>query len=281
MLQSLSGATRLYPIVGDPIGQVRSPAGVTAAFAQRGVDAICMPMHIAAVDFASFMATMRATRNVDGIIVTVPHKLAAFAACDTTSARAGFLRAVNTIVRMPDGGWHGDMLDGLGFVAAAKAKGCVLAGRTALLVGAGGAGTAIAHAVLGEGARRLYIVDKDQARLDRLVALLVGAGLPAVAAKGRADPDRASLDFGSVDVETIDNVFNATPLGMRAGDPMPIDAGRLQPGMFVGDVVTEPAVTPLIAAARARGCASSTGRDMFEAVRDLMVDVLLAPRGRT
>ncbi len=207
MLESYSGATRLVPVVGDPIAQVKSPFGVTEAFAQRGADKICVPMQVAPADFAAFVACMRAMKNVDGLIVTVPHKFAAFAACDATSDRAAFLGTVNTIRRLPDGRLLGDMFDGIGFVEACRENGCVFAGRRALLVGAGGAGTAIAHAVVLAGVSRLSISDVDAARRDALVARLAGAGLPAAA----GGPDPADADI----------VLNATPLGMRAGDPPP------------------------------------------------------------
>lgn len=70
-------------------------------------------------------------------------------------------------------------------------------------------------------------------------------------------------------------MLNATPVGMKETDPYPLDAGKLAANMFVGCVITAPAITPLIAAARAKGCATMTGAHMFGRVRDLMVDFLL------
>ena len=81
---------------------------------------------------------------------------------------------------------------------------------------------------------------------------------------------------GTVDPTGYDLVANATPMGMRDGDPYPVDVERLAPSTFVGDVVTKPAVPPLIAAARERGCGTSAGSDMFAAVSVLIVDFLLA-----
>ena len=260
MLENLSGATRIVPIVGDPIAQVRSPAGVTAAFAERGADVVCVPMQIAPADFAGFVALVRAWRNCPGVIVTVPHKFAAFAACDTASERAGFLGTVNTIRRGSDGRLHGDMFDGLGFVAACKENGCAFPGRRALLVGAGGAGTAIAHAVASEGVSALGLADVDVARQGALVRRLADAGFAVTAAAANATG--------------YDIVLNATPVGMKPGDALPVPAAGLGPDTFVGDVVTKPDPSPLIAAARQRGCRTSTGGDMFIKVRDLMVEFL-------
>lgn len=259
---TLSGATRLVPIVGDPIAQVQAPTGVTAAFAQRGLDIACVPMQVAPADFADFVTLIRAMKNCTGAIITVPHKFAAFAACDTTSPRARFLRTVNTMARGPDGRLHGDMFDGLGFVASCRANGCVFPGQRALLVGAGGAGTAIAHAVAEAGVAALGIADLDQRRQADLVERLAAAGF--------------SVTASPADATVWDIVLNATPMGMRAGDPLPVPEATIGAKVFVGDVVTAPDPSPLIAAARRLGCPTSTGVEMFGHVRDLIVDFLLA-----
>lgn len=261
MFANFSGATRLFPIVGDPIAQVKSPFGMTEAFEKRGLNAICVPMQVAPADWQAFVALMRVMKNVDGIIVTVPHKFAAFAACDTSSERAMFLRTANVMRKQPDGAFHGDMFDGLGFVEACRVNGCAFEGRRTLLVGAGGAGTAIAHAVAEAGVRELLICDVDPLRRDTLVGRLAEAGFP--------------VRTGSNDASSFEIVLNATPLGMQDHDPLPVRVGSLRVGQFVGDVVTQPESPPLIAAARALGLATSPGTAMFAKVRELMVDFLL------
>lgn len=262
MTQLLNGATRLHFIVGDPIAQVKSPAGVTQAFQDAGRNAICIPAHVAPPDLAGWHAGVSLARNVDGIIVTVPHKFAYQALCDTRSGRAEFLGAVNILRRNADGSWHGDMFDGLGYVEAMREQGCAIEGRRALLVGAGGAGSAIAHSLVVGGVGELAIHDPDLARRDALVQRLAGLGLGKVVA-------------GSHDPGGFDIAINATPVGMQPSDPHPIDSTRFTPAMFVGCVITAPAVTPMIQSARDRGCRTMTGADMFAKVRDLMVAFLL------
>jgi shikimate dehydrogenase len=122
MLENFSGATRVHLIVGDPIAQVKSPFGVTQAFESHGKDAICVPAQVAPKDLAQWFAGVSLARNIDGIIVTVPHKFDCYAFCKTASPRAEFLNAVNTMRRNPDGSWHGDMFDGLGYVSAKDAN---------------------------------------------------------------------------------------------------------------------------------------------------------------
>ena len=259
----LSGATRVLVIVGDPIAQVKSPAGVTAGLLARGRDAVVVPAHVAPAELDAYVEGTRLARNLDGIIVTVPHKFAACAHCATVTPRARLLSAVNVMRRNDDGTWHGDMVDGLAFVSAMRLGGCEPRGKRALLAGAGGAGSAIALALLDEGVAELSIHDADAARREALIARLSTVHTGRVRAGG-ADP--AGFDI----------VANATPMGMREGDPYPVDVARLSASTFVGDVVTQPAVPPLIAAARAAGCRTHTGIDMFNAVSELIVDFYCA-----
>jgi len=256
------GATRLIPIVGDPIAQVKSPAGITAAQQARGVNAYVMPVHVGAAAVDACVDGLSLARNVDAILATVPHKFAAFRHAATATPRATLLGAANVLRRNADFTWHADMLDGIAFVTALRGAGCDTAGRRALLVGAGGAGAAIALALLDAGVAALAIHDADAARRDALLGRLAARGA------GR-------LIVGSADPAGFDLVANATPAGMRADDPLPVLAARLTPAITVGDVITVPEVTKLLAAARAIGCATATGVDMFTAGRDLIVDFLL------
>ena len=262
MLDNLSGATRVHIIVGDPIAQVKSPFGMTQAFEGHGKDAICIPAQVAPKDLKQWFEGMSLARNVDGVIVTIPHKFDCHAFCKTHSPRADFLGAVNTLRRNVDGSWHGDMLDGLGYVKAIESKGFHLQGKKAMLVGAGGAGSAIAHAMLLTGVSELAIHDENKTRRESLIQRLSSLKL------GR-------VRQGSTNPSGFDVAINATPVGMRSGDSSPIDLEEITSKMFIGCVITAPAVTPLIMAARAKGCNTTTGTDMFEQVRELMLQFLL------
>jgi shikimate dehydrogenase len=242
----LSGSNRLYPIVGDPIAQVKSPAGVTDLLQARGVNGICIPAHVSPLHLADFMRACEIMQNVDGIIITIPHKNTSYAYCKTTSERSHALKSVNVMRRNSDGSFHGDALDGLAFTLSCENKGFDFKGKRGLLIGAGGAGAAIAESARAKGLS-LEIFDIDPARKT------AGA---------------------TTDPTGFDIVMNATPLGMKAGDPYPFQVEKLT-GQFVGDVVTMPAITPLIDYARKHGCNTSTGLDMFAEVRELMIDFLL------
>jgi shikimate dehydrogenase len=162
--------------------------------------------------------------------------------------------------RRKDGGWHGDMVDGLGLSAPYAIRATTRVASGALLVGAG---SAIAMALVEADVGELAIHDGDIARRDNLIARLKTLG-------------RANAVVVSSDPEGYDLVGNATPAGMKAGDPLPIDTTKLAPTSFVGCVVTAPAVPPLIEAARRLGCPTSTGTDMYNALQGSMLDFLLA-----
>lgn len=259
MFDQLSGASRLFPIIGDPVKYVESPVWLTRTFGHRGVHALCVPMQTPDGALDVVMAALAATPNVDGILVTMPHKHTAYAYCTTATERARLLEVVSVIRRNPDGSWHGDMLDGLAFVKAQRDHGARIEGSRALLIGAGGAGSAIAITLLQDGVGSLVIHDADDSRAAALVELLADER----ATTGPADPTGCDL------------VFNATPMGMEDSDPLPVDTTPLTSSMFVGDVISGHGVTPLIAAAQAAGCRTAGGGDMVEAVQDLMADFMM------
>ena len=265
-MPSLDGETRLHLILGDPVRQTRSPEGLTREFAARKVNAVCVPVHVAAGDFDQFMRAAKRARNIDGFVITIPHKFAALAHCEEASDRAKFLGAANLLHRIGGGHWRGDMTDGVATVAALRAAGCEPRNRRALVIGAGGAGSAVALALIEAGVARLFVMDIDTARRGGLVHRLA-LRAPTVVASGALIP-------GDYDL-----IVNATPVGMKPADPLPVDPARLDPSAFVADLITKPVMTPLLEAARQRGCRVMTGADMFTVQASLMADILLAPPG--
>lgn len=258
----LSGETRVIGIIGDPIAQVKSPAGVTRALLENGRNALVIPIHVTPADLDQFVRGVSLAKNFDGFIVTVPHKFAAYKHCATASDRAHFLGAVNVLRRNTDGSWHGDMVDGTAFVGGIRKAGCKPEGQRALLIGAGGAGSAIALALLEAGVSELAIHDEDARRRDSLIERL-------------RTLHRAHVHIGSPDPTGFALVANATPVGMRIEDPYPVQVDKFTADMFVGDVITAPVVTPMIAAARRIGCDTQIGGGMFLADQELMLQFLL------
>lgn len=248
----ISGSTRLFVIVGDPIAQVGSPRLFNALFAERGVDAVLVPLHVSPADLPGVLDACRRMRNLDGVVVTVPHKIAVCPLLDAIGDAGTRIGAVNAVRREADGRLVGDNFDGAGCVRGLAAAGHRIAGRRALVVGAGGAGAAVAHALADAGAGPLTIFDTDGDRAATLAAR-VAAARPA-----------ARAEVGPPDPRGFDMVVNCTPLGMKAEDPYPVDPDRLDAGALVVDVILRPAVSPLLEAAAARGCATQPGVRMLE-----------------
>jgi shikimate dehydrogenase len=258
----LSGETRLFPIVGDPIIYAKSPERLTLGFAARGHNGICVPMQVRQGDLDGSMRGLSLTGNVDGLLITMPHKTTSFAYCATSNERASLFGVVSVMRRNQDGSWHGDMLDGLAFVKAQVDQGAKPEGARVLLVGAGAAGSAIAVALLQAGVRELVIHDTDPARVAYLVPLLSSLGRGQVLA-GPADPNGCDM------------VCNASPMGMADGDPLPVVGNLLSTSMFVGDVIAGHGETPFLRAAREAGCKTADGDQMVEAVQEMMLDFMI------
>ena len=246
----ITGATRLYAILGDPIVQVRSPEVFTERFAAASVNAVLVPALVPAEHFDKIIPALMALGNLDGLLVTVPFKARMVPFASRLGAAAKCIGAVNALRREVDGSWTGDMFDGEGFVRGIERKGERLRGRRVLLFGAGGAGSAIACALAGAEVESIGIVDPDAGRVEALVGALRSAF-----------PD-CDLSAATSKAADVDMIVNASPVGMRPGDGMPGDIGTLSSDTLVGDVVITESPTALIQHGLRHGCRCVTGHDM-------------------
>jgi shikimate dehydrogenase len=247
----ITGTTRLYGLVGDPVRTAKSPALLNQVFIEQGSDAVCVAFCVTADDLHPFVIGARAMRNLSGVLVTMPHKQRMLDFVDELDPTARQVQALNVIRCQDDGRWIGAMFDGVGCVLAMQWEGGYPANKSVLLVGAGGAGRAIAFAVASAGAKKLTIFDFDERRAHDLVDAVAAA-------------TGCKISFGAPDPHGYEIVINATALGMRPGDPMPVNPDRLEPGAFVVDITTAPEPTPLCRAAQTRGCRTQGGRAMHE-----------------
>jgi len=165
-----------------------------------------------------------------GFNVTMPHKEAILPLVDELDETARLAGAVNTVVVGEGGSLRGMNTDGSGFVEACGESGVRFAGRRVLILGAGGAAAAIAVAVLGEGASRLYIANRTVRKAEELRAKLSKVAL-------RAEVHNCSMDEVGGAVAEVDVLVNATYLGMSKGDPLPFPAESLSVEKVVCDAV--------------------------------------------
>lgn len=249
----LTGHTRAAGVIGSPIRHSLSPAIFNAAFAAAGLDWAYLAFEVPEGAAGLAMAGVRAL-GLEGLSVTMPHKAAVIEGLDALSKDADALGAVNCISRRGVL-LHGDNTDGAGLLDALRLdEGIEVAGSRCAVVGAGGAGRAVARALGQAGAASIAVINRSPAPAELAVEV---AG--STARVGTAD-----------DLETADLVVNATPLGMgvvvsTAGEPepLPFDVARLGTGQVVIDLVYHPAVTPLLAAARDQGLRTVNGLGML------------------
>ena len=247
----ISGSTRLYAIIGDPIGHVRTPNRFNERFAADKTDAVCVAMHVPAHAFNSCLLGLKAMPNLDGLVVTAPHKAAIMRFCDVVDTGARRAGAVNVVRRLPDGRYSGTLLDGTGFVSGLRSQGHEPAGQRVFMQGAGGAASAIGLALAEAGAAEIAIRNRSGERAG-VLAKRIAEAFPGCRTRVVEQP-------GS---ETI--AINATPLGLAAADDLPFDPAALKPGTIVAEVLMKPPVTRLLEVALARGLAIHEGAHMLD-----------------
>jgi shikimate dehydrogenase len=247
----INGRTELIAHIGWPTHAFKAPMIYNPYFESIAANAIVVPMGCRPEHFAPLLRSVFALENIRGALITMPHKVSVVDLCDEVTPTVKVAGSCNAVKRLPDGRLLGDMFDGEGFVRGLQRKGLRLQGARALVVGAGGVGSAIAASLAAAGAGALALFDV-QAEAAEALAGRLRTHFPAVAVRtGHRDP--AGFDL----------VVNATPLGMNPGDPLPVDVERLDAGCFVGEVVMKTEMTAFLAAAQARGCRVQVGTDML------------------
>ena len=248
---AISGKTRVFMIVGDPVAQVRAPEVYNQLFATHGIDAVLVPVKVPAAQLAGFVRNAFAAENFGGFWVTIPHKAAMQAlmqACDPVAEVAG---AVNAVRRNASGALEGALFDGLGFIKGLDHFGIAVQDRRVLVLGAGGGGQAVAAALAQRKPSSLVIanrsIDKAQAIVDRLQPRF------EVPVSCTTSTDPAGFDV----------IVNCTSQGLKADDALPTDPARMDAGASVVDIIMTREPTPFLAACRASGLNAHAGFEML------------------
>ncbi len=244
-----TGTTTFYTMIGTPIIQVKSPLFYNRYFAQHEIDAVMVAMDVHTDQVKAHFKHMRSISNFGGCIATIPHKEAVLDFMDEISMRAKELLSVN-VVRVENGRLIGDMVDGLGFMVAVRCHGLSITGKRAAIIGGGGAGAAIAQAIAESGADEIVIKEIRKERYEFLERLLKNTN-PEI-----------KISFELTSLEGFDLVVNATPVGMNDDPHVPFPTDTLSPSSLIADVVTNPKVTPWLAAALEKGCEVLYGAEM-------------------
>ena len=247
----IRGTTALVAHIGWPTHAFKAPMIYNPYFEQAGIDAVVVPMGCRSENYPAFLRAVFTLENISGALITMPHKVSTVALLDVRSPAVQIAGSCNAVRRDADGQLVGDLFDGEGFVRGLHRKGCAVAGASALVVGAGGVGSAIAASLASNGAETLAVFDVHAEAAEALA--------------GRLRSHHAALHVrtGSSDPAGFDIVVNATPLGMDDSDAMPINVSRIATTAFVGEVVMKRKMTAFLKAAAERGCRFQVGSDML------------------
>ncbi|MGI4954379.1 MAG: shikimate dehydrogenase family protein [Janthinobacterium lividum] len=247
----ITGRTRIIGHLGYPTEAFKAPMIYNPWFERQGIDAVVVPMGIRAEDYEALFPQLFRMTTLHGALVTMPHKVTTTRLVDELTTTAAIAGACNAVLKRADGTLLGDMFDGAGFVRGMERKGRTLPGARALVVGAGGVGCAIAASMAAGGPAAIGLFDVNAASAEALAQRL------------RTHYPALEVSTGSNDPAGYDIVVNATPMGMNPGDPLPVAIERVAPGTFVGEVVMKEEFTPLLRAARDKGCPVQVGTDML------------------
>ena len=266
-MQEITGNTRLFGILADPIHHVKTPQSINRLLRERQIDGVMVPLHVSVNGLNSMVQGLRQLHNLAGFVVTVPHKTAMWALCDELTPAAARIGAVNVVRRTPEGRLVGGILDGDGFVAGLRSNGIEPCGRSAYLAGAGGAASAIAFALAQAGVTRLTIANRTPEKAVELIGRIA------------LDFPDLPLNVGTDDPSGHHLVVNGTSLGLRAGDALPLDVKRLSAAQTVAEIIMQPTETPLLIAARKKGCRIHFGAPMLLCQVELMAAFMGALNG--
>jgi shikimate dehydrogenase len=246
----ITGTTRVFYILGDPVAQVRAPEVYNHLFERHGIDAVLVPLKIAAAALPGFLAHGMNAENIGGFWATIPHKAALAALLKPTDPVAAIAGAVNAVKRHADGRLEAALFDGIGFVKGLDHFGMRVEGRRVLVVGAGGGGHAVAAALAQRRPAALTVFNRTRARAEELAVRLRAISAAAVVADS-ADP--AGYDL----------IVNCTSQGLKPDDPLPFDPARVDASAAVVDIIMSRQPTPLLRECRLRGLRAEAGFEML------------------
>lgn len=256
-MPAISGHTRVFFILGDPVAQVKAPTVYNALFQQHGIDAVLVPLKLPAAALPGFLQHGLAAENIGGFWATIPHKAALYEALQPTDPVAGVAGAVNAVKRHADGRLEAVLFDGIGFIKGLDHFGIAVTGKKVLVVGAGGGGQAVAAAIAQRQPAVLAIHNRTRDKAAALAQRLA----PLQISEGSAGTQITVAD--SADPAGYDVIVNCTSQGLKPTDPMPVDVARIDAHAAVVDIIMTAEPTPLLKAARARGLRAEAGFEML------------------
>jgi shikimate dehydrogenase len=258
---NITGSTRILYCIADPIAQVRAPELFNTLFNLHRVDAVMVPMQVRAEHLTETLRALFASPSVGGAALSIPHKPMGARAVGRATQLATVAGAVNAIRRGEDGVLEGALFDGLGFARSLDRHGIDIPSRQVLVIGAGGAASALTAALADRACPHIALFDTDRSKAEQL-AQNIRTAYPAC----RIEP------VDSNDPSGFDLIINASPLGLKPDDPLPVPVHRLAVDAFVYDILMKGQPTPLLRAVGQRGIRGEPGFDMLVQQAGLYLD---------
>ncbi len=258
----ITGTTQIFGVIADPIDHVRAPMVFNPQFAERGIDAVLVPIHLKPSHLNDQMKALAHMPNMGGVCVTIPFKMDVAIICDELGLAAKMTGAVNA-VRFENGRMIGDNFDGAGFTAGLKGEGHDVTGKSILMIGAGGAARAIAASLAAQPIKSLAIANRTAAKAEDIKSIIL---------QHHPDADIAVIPHGTLDTAAgdYDIIINTTSQGLHDGDALPCALTHMRPDAIIADIIMIPEVTPWMAAAMEKGHRVHAGRHMLDYQRDLI-----------
>jgi len=250
----ISGKTKLYGIFGYPVEHTFSPAMHNAAFQRLHLDACYVPFAVSPQNLGEAVMAL-IPLGLCGVNVTVPHKEKIMTYLDGLSEEAQLIGAVNTI-EIKEGNLIGHNTDGRGFLRSLRDNaGFDPSGKQILIIGSGGAARAVAFSLALAGTKKIVLTDLDQKKAVALVTDITektGRSVEYV--------EQESVSDFATDVHCV---INATPLGLKKTDPLPIARESIHGKHLICDLVYNPSETRLLHVAKANGAKILSGIGML------------------
>ena len=250
-MHTINGLTEIIAHIGYPTHSFKAPLIYNPYFEAKKINTVVVPFAVEGIDYPDFIRSLFRAKNIRGALITMPHKVSTIALADILTPTARIAGSANALKRDESGALVADMFDGEGFVRGVARKGLNPQGATALVLGSGGVGSAIAASLAKAGIAHLCVSDTN------------ASSALALCARLRENYPQLKARVTSNDPSGFDLIVNATPLGMNESDPLPFEVAKISPSTFVGEVVMTQTMTPLLKAAAARGCAYQIGTDML------------------
>ena len=258
----ITGKTKVFGVIADPIDHVRAPMVFNPVFETRGIDAVLVPIHITPDTLKSSIKGLAAMPNMGGVCVTIPHKLPMAGLCDELGLAAEITGAVNA-VRFQDGRLIGDNFDGEGFVQGLYGEGHELNDANVLMIGAGGAARAIAVALAKQPIKSLTIANRTLANAEA-IAQIIKTHFP------KATVHAIAADGIDAIVSDQNLIINTTSLGLHDGDQMPCALDKVSGDVIIADIIMVPEKTAWLLMAEEKGLKTHLGKHMLDYQRDLI-----------